>query len=163
MSRSRRRPPGQGFQHHGPGSPEFAQALARRGRGAVWIGFWLGLLGYLLLSMQQPLGWRIPVWICLAFIALPALIGLLIGRKWGPEPSSRMKFWAGMKGAAWAMALYAFANSVVALKGLATGEGNGTRFLVLLLATVVYALLAGGISGTISALTARRVRKGEPA
>src|SRR6185437_7512329 len=107
----------------------YAQAVARRGRGAVWLGFWLGLLAYLLLSMQQPLGWKIPVWILLAFVVIPGLIGLLIGRVQGQEPTARMKFWAGLKGAFWPMAFYAFLNPVVLLARLAEPDNNWERFL----------------------------------
>lgn len=158
----RRRPRGQGFSH-AVDPAAYAQALARRGRGAAWLGFWLGLLLYLLLSMQQPDGWRMPLWILLAFGIIPGLIGLLVGWKQGPEPTVPMKFWAGLKSAAWAMAFYAFLNSTVLLVRLHQPDSNGARFLAVLLTTVVYALIAGCVSGAVSALTAKRAPKGESA
>jgi hypothetical protein len=161
MSRSHKRPQGQGFHHPAPDPAVYAQSLKRRGRGAAWVGFWLGLLAYLLLSMQQPLGWGILVWVLLAFLIVPGLIGLLIGKKLGAEPTAPMKFWAGLKGVAWAMAFYAFLNPILLLGRLNVEGENGARLFAVLLVTVVFALLAGGVAGLASALTAKRAPKGE--
>src|SRR5690349_7232146 len=108
MSRSHKRPQGQGFDHpvrkQNPRNSRVDQA--KRERGAVWMGFWLGLLAYLFLSLQQPLGWQMPVWILLAFLVIPGLIGLLQGWRLGTDSTASARFWVGMKGVFWPMAFY---------------------------------------------------------
>src|SRR6266849_4253944 len=79
---------------------------AQRGRLAPWGGFGIGVAGYLVLSIQPPPGWTVPVWAILAFLVVPGIIGYVTGRWQGLDQEARTRFWAGVRAGGGAMALY---------------------------------------------------------
>jgi hypothetical protein len=135
---------------------EVHKAQNRRISSNYGKGLVLGFLGYLLLSVQQPLGWTLPLWILLAFLVIPGIVGVLIGSAHGPAQTAREIFRMGMKGAGWPMAFYTAVTLLILSPRLVRMENIGQEFLAGALVTLVYALLAGGVAGLASMMTAKR-------
>ncbi len=131
------------------------------GRASAWGGFCLGLLGYLLVSVREPLEWRMPVWIILAFVVVPGLVGWVAGL--GQVPERGICFRAGLRTAGWAMFLYASLTLIVLSHRIPADAGSGQEFWAGLLVSVVYALLAGTVAGLVSMAAGRRRAEQEQA
>src|SRR5438067_252508 len=61
------------------------ESRRKSAKGGKFRGFLIGIICYLFLSIQRPTGWSTPVWIALAFVAIPLLVGYFVGRVQGPE------------------------------------------------------------------------------
>ncbi len=129
---------------------------AVRVKKSVRIGSLLGIGGYLLLSVKSPLGWGQTVWEALAFLVIPALMGLLIGRRHAGERTPGAAFADGLKAGLMAMALYASVHLISSGCALDKDAGDaGEEFVAGLFTFVLFSLLAGLVSGLISALSSR--------
>lgn len=134
-----------------------AQATGnRRVRRSGWVGLAVGLLGYLLLSAEQPPGWTVPGWIFLAFLVVPGVVGLATGRLQGWEQPPGARFRAAMRAGGIAMALYTGFTLIVLRQRIHTNTDSGQIFLAGCLVTLVYAVLAGLVAGFVSARLAWR-------
>ncbi|HLK61596.1 MAG TPA: hypothetical protein VKU00_33925 [Chthonomonadaceae bacterium] len=138
----------------------------RAGTSGRW-GFWCGILGYLLLSLQQPSGWTQTVWILLAFGLVPAIIALVVRWRQGVEVENSARFWTAWRAGSATMALY----SVISLIIVGTRLGGDTvsgasHFIAGVLTMLLFALLAGSVAGLVCLLFGFRLRregKHEPA
>lgn len=137
---------------------ESAQTGHRRRN--VWIGFGLGCIGYLILSLRQPLGWTIPVWALLAFLVVPICIGLTVGRGMGYDAGPGPRFRGWFRACSLVMFLYTAFNLMIVRYNIGSGD-TGQVFLVGLFVSVIYALLAGLVAGLASGWLAYRNRKEE--
>ena len=133
-----------------------AERQARRGRRGPWAGFAIAGIGYLLLSVQQPPAWTIPVWAALALGVVPAIAGLATGRWQGPERAPRRRFWDAARAAGGAMFLYSGLSLPAVRHRFSTGAEMGDALLVGVFVTLVYGALAGAVAGLVSALLAGR-------
>src|SRR5580700_7825026 len=85
-----------------------ARAAHDRGvRGSVRVGFLIALAGYLVLSAREPLGWTMHVWIVLAFVVIPSVAGLFVGRRHAGTRTRSLAFYDGVRSGVFAMACYA--------------------------------------------------------
>jgi|SRR5579871_3311214 len=132
----------------------------KQGLWRARIGFAVGLCCYLLLAIQPPLSWRIPLWIFLAFLLVPAVIGLVIGRMYRAAQPAPVRFGEGMRAGGWAMAIYT-GLSLMVFWGRMGRDAEGEEFVAGALTTVVFALLAGIVAGFVGKLAAKRPAKNE--
>ena len=129
--------------------------MAERAAGAF------GSLYYLALSIQQPAQWTVPVWVLLAFLLGPALIGLIAGRLQRGEMSPLRRFRGGLQAGVITMFLYT-SITLMALHARMGSSGDGGQvFLVGLFVSVIYALIAGVVAGAVSSRLGRAQRARE--
>ena len=125
------------------------------------MGFFLGIFLYVGLSFRTPLQWTQPVWFLLAFLVVPALVGLVNGlKKYKPRSAGqgfRMSFYAG----AWAMFLYAGINMMIAHSRVGSGGNAAASLLAGLLVAIIYALIAGVVAGAVCAAIVKRCAGGQ--
>lgn len=120
-----------------------------RGSGAWW-GFAVAAIGYFLLSLQQPAGWGEAVWVCLAFILIPALVGVVVNRGQGPNRPPNRAFFSSAKPAGFAMFLYTSITLMVLAARMDRPDAHGEEFLTGLIVTCVYTLVAAAAAGTVN-------------
>jgi hypothetical protein len=133
----------------------------RSARWSVLAGLGAGILGYGILSFQQPPGWTVPVWAVLAFLVVPGMAGWATGRLLGRDRLPRDRFRAGVSAGGLAMALYTAITLIVLQQRIHTEIGSGQTFLVGCLVTLVYAALAGVVAGLVSARVTWRPARGQ--
>jgi hypothetical protein len=138
------------ISQHGEAIRRAERARGHQNRSFGWVGPAIGILGYLLLSLQQPLEWTQPVWILAAFVLIPALVGVAIGRLQVRGKPAFAAFWTGMKTGCVVMGLYTAITLMVLVHRLARPDGGEQELPVILVVTVVYALLAGAVTGSAS-------------
>ncbi len=127
------------------------QSHAKRARLSGWGGFGIGGLGYLFLSLQQPVAWTMPLWCGLAFLAIPAIAGYAMGRWQGQGQSPQSRFWSALFSVGWAMCFYT-AISLMSLRWQIGLAGQGGAVLVAgTFVSAAYALVAGTVAGVVSA------------
>ena len=144
-----------GSSRHAATVVQNSAELARRNRRAGMLGFLVAVVGYLLLSIQQPVGWGEGLWAALAFLLVPALGGLVVNLAQERNRASGKAFFAARKSVGWAMFLYAGITLIVL--AIRVGSPDGGMFLAGLVATVVYTILAGVVAGLVN-LALTRVR-----
>lgn len=128
------------------------EARSKKGaKAARWLAFGLGILAYLILSVQQPPAWRVPVWAALAFLAVPATVGFTAGKIAGRGTPAPTRFRAGMSAGGWAMFWYAAITLFMLHARMNSGAPAGEVFLAGAFVTIVYSLLAGLVAGLVSA------------
>ena len=128
-----------------------AQAQQRRSRGGGWGGFVVGIVGYLCLSIRQPLDWGLPLWSVLAFLLVPGLVGLVVGRVQGAMGTTAGSFGTAAKSAGKAMGLYTAVHLLLIGGPHSSGANTSQEFLAGLLSTLLFALIAGLAAGGVSA------------
>jgi hypothetical protein len=131
-----------------------ALAQGRRGRSGGWGGFAVGILGYLFLSLQQPLGWGLPLWGFLAFVLVPAVAGVVVGRSHRAAGTPGQSFRIAAKSVAKAMGLYTALHLLLIGGPHSAGADSVQEFLAGLLSTLLFALIAGLVAGAVSATVA---------
>ncbi len=140
-----------------------AQLQQRRIRGGGWRGFGVAVVGYLCLSLQQPLGWTLPLWLFLAFLLVPGLVGLVVGQQQRQAHLPGRSFWAAAKSSGWAMGLYT-ALHLFRLGGPQSDSADlGQELLAGTLSLLLFALIAGLAAGTVSAMVVRSGAKEQQA
>ena len=128
------------------------------------MGFILGLIGYLILSTRQPVGWGPSVWYMLTFLAIPGITGLLVGWRHAGQRSMKHAFVDGAKAGAYSMACYAGFNLILLFNHLQKDETQlGDEFFAAAITTIMFSLLAGAITGVASVLASRILPKGASA
>ena len=120
-------------------------------RGGGWRGFAAALLAYLCLSLQPPLGWTLPLWIFLAFVFAPGLVGLVVGLQQRQAHAPGRSFWTAAKSAGTAMGLYTTLHLVLIGGPHSDGANLGQEILAGLLSILLFALIAGLAAGAVSA------------
>ena len=136
----------------------------KRVRGSVRIGFFIALVGYLILMPKQPLGWTTPVWLALAFVIIPAAAGLFVGRRHAGERSPAAAFRDGMRSGLYAMMFYAGVNVLMLADKLQKEPSQAIdEYFAGLLTVLVFSAAAGAVAGLVSAAVSRIGGKGEPA
>lgn len=129
-----------------------AQVQQRGVRGGGGRGFAVGIVAYLCLSLQQPLGWTLPVWIFLAFLLAPGLVGLTVGFKQRSAHAPMRSFWTAARSGGTAMGLYTTLHLLL-IGGPHSDSANlGQELLAGLLSVFVFALIAGLAAGAVSAV-----------
>jgi hypothetical protein len=125
--------------------------VTRRGSGG-WRGFWVAVLGYALISFQQPLGWGLALWGFLAFLLTPSLAGVVIGLYQRTAGTPSQSFWTAFKSVSKVMAFYT-ALHLILIGGPHSDKADaGQEFLAGLLSTIVFALIAGLVAGAVGAM-----------
>lgn len=127
------------------------QVQQRRALGGGGRGFALAIVGYLCVSLQQPLGWTLPLWIFLAFLLVPCLVGLLIGRQQREGKAPGRSFWTAAKSSGTAMGLYTAIHLLLIGGPHSDGANIGEELIAGLLTIFVFALIAGITAGAVSA------------
>ena len=128
-----------------------AQAQQRHSHGGGWGGFLVGIVGYLCLSVRQPLDWGMPLWIVLAFLLVPGLVGVVVGRVQRAAGTPRGSFRTAAKSAGNAMGLYTALHLILIGGPHSDGADITQEFLAGLLSTLLFALIAGLAAGAVSA------------
>ncbi len=128
-----------------------AQGQQSRVQGGGWLGFALAVVGYLCVSLQQPLGWTLPLWIFLAFLLVPGLVGLVVGRQQRAGRAPGRSFWSAAKSAGNAMGLYTALHLLLIGGPHSDGANIGEELIAGLLTIFVFALIAGLTAGAVSA------------
>ena len=139
---------------------------SKQRRGSFWMGLFLSLCAYLLLALQQPLDWGIPLWMLLGFFCIPVLTGYVVGRKQGFDQGAKARFGAAFRANGLAMFLYTSLSLMFVHADIGSGGNSTMVFLVGLVVSVVYGILAGCVAGIASAKLAwwgRKERKYESA
>ena len=114
-------------------------------------GILVGAVGYLLLSIQSPLRYTIPVWMMLALVVIPALIGVSVGAVTILREGIAAAFWV----AAMTMLTYSALNMARIHGELPMSADPGQVFLACAIVSVAYALVAGIVSAGVNALYSR--------
>lgn len=128
----------------------------RKVRGSVRLGFFIALVGYLILMMRQPIGWTTPVWITLGFVVIPCVAGLFVGRRHAGEQSAARAFSDGARSGLFAMMCYSAVNIVMLLDKLQKDSTQvGDEYFAAIIAVAAYSLAAGAVSGLASAAISR--------
>jgi hypothetical protein len=124
-----------------------------------WRAFAVALLLYLLLSVREMSAWTRPVWMILAFGAVPGISAFVLGRGGTTRDVVRASF--GSVGTA--MALYTAFHLIRLHRGIGSTGDAGTAvnvFFAGLAAAIVYGLLAGAVCAGVAQLRARLGSKG---
>jgi hypothetical protein len=121
---------------------------------APWYGGGIGFVLYLImLFINSPAGWTMPVWIPLAFLVAPAITGYAAAFFYGFRCGRLERFWPSAWAGCGAMALYSMIGMLVARGHIAESSGAdaGGEFLAGSIATLVYSVIAGAIAGLAGA------------
>ncbi len=102
---------------------------------------------YLIFSVNGPREWTIPVWISLAFLFIPAMIGFVSGRQISPEQAISKRFWTAFRNVAIGMFGYTTMSLIMLRIRISQPDSSGMVFLVGLLVSMIYAAIAGTIGG----------------
>ena len=139
-----------------------AQVQEQRVHSGGGRAFVAAIVGYLCVSLQQPLGWTLPLWIFLAFLLVPCLVGLLVGLRQREGRAPGRSFWTAAKSAGIPMGLYTALHLILIGGPHSDGANAGEELIAGLLSVLVFALIAGlaagAVSATIVGLRAREVR-----
>lgn len=128
----------------------------RRVKASVRWGFFIALIGYLIVSSRQPLGWKIPVWTILIFLVIPGLVGLFVGLRHRGERAMDKAFWDGLRSVLWAMAIYATMNIVILAGHLGKDSTQmAGEDMAAFVTVVVFSVAAGAVAGIVSAIASR--------
>jgi signal transduction histidine kinase len=158
-------------------TPRHIQDLHRRIRTArvqhefaiqnsVYQSFGVGIVCYLLLSIRQPLGWGIGLWLLLSVAAIPVVIGTFVGWKYRNAPRVfRAAFMDGFKPACAAMLCYSGFSLGVLLTHLQTRPGQiGEEFVAAMFTICLLSAAASTVAGvTCGTLAQIARRKGQQA
>jgi hypothetical protein len=128
-----------------------ADARQRRVQGGGWRGFGVAFIGYMCVSLQQPLGWGIPIWIFLAFLLVPALAGLATGLVRRGAGTAGGSFWTGFQSVGAAMALYTVVHLLLLGGPHSDAADRWQERIAGLLTTLLFTLIAGLVAGAASA------------
>lgn len=159
------------IQHHAPHhqvsrlSVQIQTATAaqrQRAKSSAKRGFWAALLCYLLISFKQPLGWGMPVWIFLAFLLAPGIVGLIVGLQQKILGSPGTSFWTGFKSAFWVVAFYTIFHLLMLGGSHSDAADRAQERIAGVLATLLYATVAGLVAGLVSAAVVFTSRKEQP-
>ncbi len=140
--------------HHDPtrhGSMVSPPPPSKSSGDGGWGGFIVAILGYLFLSMRQPLDWGMPLWGFLAFLLIPGLAGLVVGRAQRGAGTPGRSFWAGLKAAGKAIALYTICHLLLLGGPHSDSANRGQEWIAGLLTTLLFTLIAGLVAGAVSA------------
>ena len=158
---------------HGGATPLLISDLGRRVRAAranhelrvrssVRIGFCLAIAGYILLSMRQPLGWTQPIWILLAFLVIPGVAGLFVGRRHAGERTRSRAFYDGARSGVFAMACYTGFHVFKLADNLQKDNSQTVdEWVAAFIAIIVFSSIAGLVAGLASAAASLGRPKGE--
>lgn len=119
-------------------------------RNSLWVGLLLGGFAYLILFFL-PFTPRDAVWIVAALLAVPGLMGGVIGRLMGFDAGAGLRFRKAAKVCGFVMFGYTFVSLIWQRSRFEIGSELGQVFLVWLLVATVYAILAGVVAGLVSA------------
>jgi hypothetical protein len=123
----------------------------KMGRNSHWFGLLLGGLAYFIL-LFIPLTPRDALWVLLALLAVPGLVGGVIGRRMGYDAGRGPRF----RKAAWVCGFvmfgYAFVSLILQRARFDLGSDAGQVFLVWIVASLGYALVAGLVAGLVSGM-----------
>jgi hypothetical protein len=133
-------------------------------RSSVRISFFVALIGYAVLSAKQPLGWTMPVWFGLAFVAIPGIAGLVVGRRHAGERSRKLAFSDGLRGGACAMACYTGLHVFMLAENLQKDNSQLVdEWVAAFIAIIVFSVIAGLVAGVASVAASLVRPKGDPA
>jgi ABC-type transport system involved in cytochrome c biogenesis permease subunit len=129
-----------------------ARAMHDRGvRGSVRVGFLIALAGYLILSARQPLGWTPSVWIVLAFVVIPGVAGLFVGRRHAGTRTRSLAFYDGVRSGVYAMACYSAIHIFTLANNLEKDNSQLVdEWAAAFIVVIVYSIIAGGVAGMSS-------------
>jgi len=125
-------------------------ARATNSRSGAWRGFWVAILGYLCLAFRQPLGWGMGLWIFLAFLLVPILAGLVVGRYQRNVGAPGQSFWMAFKGVSKAMALYTILSLIFIGGSHSDSADKWQERLAGILTTALFFLITGLVAGATS-------------
>ena len=115
-----------------------------------WRTFFIASALYFLLSLREISQWTQIVWFLLAFVAIPIGMAFVLGRGGGVPFGERVR--ASLWSVGLAMGFYTAIN----LLRLHAKIGSGSNvFLLVLVVSIVYAIIAGGVCA-IAGLIAER-------
>ena len=138
---------------------DFVEQQNREAGRGVWSGLAAGAAGYLLLGIQEPPEWTMPVWALCAFVLLPGLIGFVIGRKQSLDDFPKVRFRQGFLVTAPVMFCYASIAMIAAHSRIGSASDVGQEMLAGTLAATVFAAVAGCVAGAVCALPAWRIQR----
>ena len=104
-------------------------------------------IAYVVLSLQSPPNWGMPLWIGLAFVVVPACVGLLAGMSLPPHSDSGDRFKRAMWLAMVAMAIYTAVGLILSGRKIGSHTELTQIFLLGLLVVVAFGLIAGLVAG----------------
>jgi hypothetical protein len=139
-----------------------AEAQERRVQSGGWRGFTLAIVGYLCVSLQQPLGWTVPLWIFLAFLLVPCLVGLFVGLQQRTGHAPGRSFWTAARSCGTAMGLYTIVHLLLLGGPHSDAADKWQERIAGVLTTLLFTLVAGLVAGTVSAIivgTGMRVKE----
>lgn len=125
------------------------QQQEKMARNSHWIGLLIGGLAYVIL-LFLPLTPRDALWHLLAFLFVPGVIGVAIGRRMGYDAGRGPRFRKAAVVCGFVMFGYTFVSLVWQRTRFDIGAEAGQVFLVWLVVSAVYALVAGLIAGLVS-------------
>lgn len=125
------------------------QMQVKQARNSHWVGLLIGGFVYFIL-LFTPLNPRHPLWVVLALLVVPGVIGIAIGRRMGYDAGGGSRFWRAAKACGFVMFGYAFLSMIWQRTRFPLGGDAGQVFLVWVTASAVYALVAGGIAGLVA-------------
>jgi hypothetical protein len=128
-----------------------AESQQRRVQGGGGRGIVVGFVGYLIVSLQQPLGWGQPLWIFLAFLLVPSMVGLAVGLQQKTAHAPVASFWNACRGCGTVMGLYSMLHLILIGGPHSDGANAGQELIAGLLTILLFALIAGLVAGTVSA------------
>lgn len=128
------------------------QTRLRQGARGGKRGFWVALLCYLLISLQQPRGWGMPLWIFLAFLLAPGFVGLVVGQQQKILAAPGHSFWSAFKSAFWVTAFYTIIHLILLGGSHSAAANKGQEGIAVVIATLTYALVSGLVAGATSAM-----------
>ncbi|MCW3100403.1 MAG: hypothetical protein JWL77_6021 [Chthonomonadaceae bacterium] len=146
-------PPHHNPAHHSPAhhEPVISAQERQQSRGdGGWRGFIVAILGYLFVSLQQPLGWGMPLWIFLAFLLVPGLAGLAVGFAQRGAGTPGRSLWTAIKSAGKAMALYTIMHLLLLGGPHSDSADRWQERIAGVLTTILYSLVAGLVAGAVS-------------
>lgn len=112
-----------------------------------WMGGATGTVAYLILSVAQPLDWRLPVWAVLAFVTVPTLVAYVCSKLLGPQTESPVRFKSAFCSGAVAMFLYTSISLMIVHSRIGPISDDGHDLRIGLFVSVVYAAIAGVVAG----------------
>ncbi len=131
-------------------------------RSSVRIGFVIALVGYIILSAREPLGWTTHVWIALAFFVVPFIAGLVVGRRHVGERTHKFAFCDGARSGFFAMACYTGFHVFTLASNLQKDNSQlVNEWVAALVDVIAFSIIAGIVAGITSALASYGRRRGD--
>ena len=132
-------------------------AITKSSSAHILWAIMLALIAYVVLSLQSPANWGMPVWVLLAFIVVPIVIGVLSAMSVPPHAEKGDRFKRAMGVATLAMAIYATVGLILSERKMGTHSLQATQvFTAGMVVVVVYALIAGFVAGFAGSLVRGR-------